>query len=88
MHPTVDHASEHTPCDGEPVAPEIDQQSRGGADMQQHDERQEGRVGLVDVPVQELGEDDGVAQAAYREELGDPLQQRQYEGLEQGHCFL
>ena len=56
--------------------------------MQQHDERQEGRVGLVDVPVQELGEDDGVAQAAYREELGDPLQQRQYEGLEQGHCFL
>jgi len=88
MHPSVDHAAQDAPPDGEPIAPEVDQEGGGGADMKQHHERQEGGVGLVDVPAKQLGEDDGVAQAAYREELGDPLQQCQYEGLENGHCFL
>jgi len=88
VHPTVDHAPRDTPRDGEPIPPEIDQQRRGGADVEQHHECQEGRVGLVDVPAKQLWQDHGMAQAAYGEELGDPLQQCQYEGLENRHCFL
>ena len=56
-----------------PVAPEIGEQGGERAEMQQHQERQEGVGALVDVPVQQGRHDDGVAERAHREHFGGAL---------------
>src|SRR6185312_15366112 len=74
--------------EAQPVAPEIRQQRRRRAQMQHHQERQEGRGMLVDVPADQLRQDHGMPQAAHLEELGDALQEGDDEGLESGHSGL
>jgi hypothetical protein len=74
VHAAVDHAPNHRLDDGAPIPPEVDQERGSGADVQQHDEGQEGGVGLVEVPAEQLREDHGMAQAADREELRDALE--------------
>ena len=63
----------------DPVAPEVDQQADRAADVEHHDEREPERLGLrlaVDeaVPAEQRREQDGVAEARDREQLGDALQ--------------
>jgi hypothetical protein len=47
-----------------------------------YEEREEVGLVLVQVPPEQLGEDDRVAEARDREELGDPLQDTDYDRLE------
>ena len=69
----------------EPVAPEIEEESRRRADVEDHDERQERRRLLVHRPAQDRRQDDRMAEAADRKQLGDPLQDRQGIGVEIAH---
>ena len=68
-----------------PVVPEIAEQRRGGAEMQHHQEGQERRRVLVQVPVQQRGQHDGVAEAADREQLGGALHDGDDDGLQRVH---
>ncbi len=69
----------------DPVAPEIDEERRRGAEMEDDEEGQEARRLLIDLPAQEGREDDRVTEAADREKLGDALEDGGDECLEGGH---
>ena len=73
--------------DVDPVAPEVDQQADGAADVQHDDEREPERLRLglardQRVPAEQRREQDRVAEARDREELADPLQQAEHDRLE------
>ena len=53
--------------------------------MQHHQEGQERRRVLVDLPVQQRGQHDGMAEAADREQLGGALQDGDDDGLQRVH---
>src|SRR5581483_7431166 len=61
--------------DPHPVVPEEAEEDERRRQVRRDEERQEERVVLVDVPAEELREDDAVPVARDREELGHPLQQ-------------
>ena len=69
--------------DVDPLAPEIDQQSGRRAEMQHDEEGQEGRGILVDGPAEQGWNDDGMGEAADREELGHALEGGQENRLQQ-----
>ncbi len=74
VHAAVDQAANHGLDDGDPVPPEVNEQCRSGADVQQDDECEERWVGLVEVPAEQLREDDRMTQTADWKELRDALQ--------------
>src|SRR5439155_13287118 len=78
----VAQAPPQTLHDPHPVAPEETEQDERRREMRRNEERDEERVVLMDVPPDELREDDAVAEARDREELGDALEQTQHDGLE------
>src|SRR5205814_6309778 len=88
IHAAGDDTTKHAPDDRQPVAPEIDDQRGGRADMKEYEEGQKGGIRLVDIPAKERGDEDGVAEAADWKEFRDALQQCQYENLENRHSFL
>ena len=83
-HRSTADAPHHRREDGDPVAPEIDDQRQGGAQVQSDHKRQE-RVGaLVDVPAEQLRRNHSVAQAADREQLGYTLKKGKDDDLREG----
>ena len=69
-----------------PVFPEIDEQRKGGGEMQGNDEGQElGIFGLAHVPTQHAREENCLCKAADRKQLGDPLKRTQKKPLCQSH---
>ena len=87
MAPSCDRlaASEQRQQQSPPLAPEINQQCRRGADMEHHQKRQKLWRILVDVPAQHRRQDHGVAEAADREQLAHTLDDRKENGLQKGH---
>ena len=72
--------------DQKPVAPEVDQQSDGAPHVKHHHERQPRRLGLGlpgddVVPPEQRREQDGVAEARDREELGRTLKHPEHNRL-------
>jgi hypothetical protein len=70
--------------DPHPVAPEEPQQNESRGEVSRDEEGDEVRVVLVDVPAEELRQDDAVAEARDREELRDALDQPEDDGLAVG----
>ena len=83
----VPDRGEEGPDDPQPVPPEVQDHGRGGGDVQPHDEGQVRRLGLGHVEVlcprapDQRRDEHGVAQAGYREKLGDPLQKPDHPGF-------
>src|SRR5438270_574377 len=80
-----DGAAQQGSGDRPPLLPEVDHQRGGGPDVEQGQKGEEGGSGLIDPPAQQPGDDDAVAEAADREQLGDALEQGQYDRLERRH---
>ena len=76
-------AAEKGEEDVDPLAPEIDQQGGRRAEMQHDQKGQEGRQILVEGPAEQGWYDDGMGQAADREELGHALKGGQENRLQQ-----
>jgi hypothetical protein len=76
----------HRHAEIEPVAPEVDQKRDGGAEVHHHQERQEPVPLLIQVPVEQVRDDDGVAEAGDREQLGHALDEREHDDLKQSHA--
>lgn len=64
----------------------VEDDERQGRPEVQHDDEREKRIGaFVDVPVQQRGDEHGVAEAADREQFADALQHREQHRLHERH---
>src|SRR5207302_8564546 len=84
LDPTPNGCPEEPPHDPNPVPPVEDQKRPCRSQVEQNQEGQEGRVGLLEAPVEEARDDDRVAKRGDREELGGPLQEPDQRGLPGG----
>src|SRR5207245_2286616 len=77
-----------TAHDSHPVMPEEPEQDDGGGEVGRHEEGDEVVVVLVDVPPEQLREDDAVAEARDGKELRDALEQAEHDRLRvaDGRC--
>src|SRR5262245_13828259 len=81
-NPPVSEAAPHAAKDAHPVAPEEDKEHDRGREVRRDEEGDEVLVVLVDVPAEQAREDDAVAKARDRKQLGDALEQSQDDRLE------
>src|SRR5205085_197484 len=80
----VAEAAPEAAQDPDPVTPEEDEQDDRRGEVRRDEEGEEVGVVLVDVPAQDARQDDAVAEARDREELGHALEQAEDHGLPVG----